>query len=231
MLKENNTRRGFLEWEDFIRLRKGLPEHLRPLVTFGYYTGWRIGEIRSLHWRQVDLKIGCVRLEPGTTKNDQGRVVYLTGEILDLLRELWSKRRLDCPWVFHRNGKMINDFRKSWENACKKAGLSGMLFHDFRRTAVRNMIRAGIPERVAMQISGHKTRSIFDRYHIVSEADLKEAALRIENFSKFQSETFSKTTDVLPPRPLETLEAEIRATTKDIVRMLQEAMGNREQGV
>lgn len=100
MLRENNTRRGFFEWNDFIRLRKGLPEHLRPLVTFGYYTGWRIGEIRSLHWRQVDLKIGCVRLEPGTTKNDQGRVVYLTGEILELLTDLWNKRRLDCPWVF-----------------------------------------------------------------------------------------------------------------------------------
>lgn len=189
ILKENNVRQGFFEHEDFIALRKGLPDYLRPLVTFAYFTGWRSQEIRSLQWRQVDLNAGSVRLEPGTTKNDRGRVVFLPEEIRSLLESLWEKRRLDCPYVFHRNGKFIRSFRKAWDFALKEAKLPERIFHDFRRTAVRNMIKAGIPERVAMQISGHLTRSIFDRYTIVNEADLKEAARKIEAFSRIQSES------------------------------------------
>lgn len=185
-LKENNVRKGFFEHDDFVRLRKALPEYLRPLVTFSYFTGWRSEEVRSLRWKQVDLKNGSVRLDPGTTKNNQGRICYLPQEVLGLLSGLWQGRRLDCPWVFNREGRPIIDFRNSWETACERAGLAKMLFHDFRRTAVRNMVRAGIPERVAMQISGHKTRSIFDRYHVVNDSDLKEAARSMERFSHKQ---------------------------------------------
>lgn len=188
-LKENNVRTGFFEWEDFVRLRKALPDYLQPLVTFAYYTGWRSEEIRSLQWRQVDLKTGCVRLDPGTTKNDEGRMIYLPQEVRDLLTDLWNKRRLDCPWMFSREGKPIGDFRKAWENACKGAGLSGMLFHDFRRTAVRNMVRAGVPERVAMMISGHKTRSVFDRYHIVSESDLRRRRIGLRPSPRLRHRT------------------------------------------
>jgi integrase len=86
----------------------------------------------------------------------------------------------DCPLVFHNRGERIFSFYKAWHRACQEAGLSGKIPHDFRRTAVRNMVRAGIPERVAMEIAGHKTRAIFDRYHIVSEGDLKEAAQKID---------------------------------------------------
>jgi len=192
MLKENNVRSGFFEWEDFTRLRNHLPEYLRPMVTFAYYTGWRISEIRSLRWPQFDQINGCVRLNPGTTKNDQGRIVYLPQEIRDLLTDLWKKRRLDCPWVFNRNGMMVGDFRSAWATACKKVGLTGMLFHDFRRSACRNLIRSGVPERVAMKISGHKTRSIFDRYHIVSESDLKDAAQKMEKLTEFQKQASGK---------------------------------------
>jgi integrase len=140
----------------------------------------------ALTWRQVDFKVEVVRLEPGTTKNGEGRTVFMTAELKGLLEDQWAmtmaiERQAGqiIPEVFHRNGKPIRSFKVAWQGACKRAGQPGRLFHDFRRTAVRNMVRAGIPERVAMQMSRHKTRSVFDRYHIVSEGDLREAARKL----------------------------------------------------
>lgn len=188
MLTESNVRTGFFEYEEFLAVREALPSFLRPVVTFGYYTGWRVTEILNLQWRQANLEAGEVRLDPGTTKNKDGRVIYLDGELLETMKEqrafvfsLQRERGEIIPWVFINpsTGDRIRNFRKSWAEACKQIGLSGRLFHDFRRTAVRNMVRAGVPEVVAMKISGHKTRSIFDRYNIVSEQDLREAARRI----------------------------------------------------
>ncbi|MFQ5542070.1 MAG: tyrosine-type recombinase/integrase [Candidatus Binatia bacterium] len=186
-LQENNVRGGFFEYEDFEKLRDALPEHLKPFVVFGFYTGWRRGETTNLTWDQVDLHTGTVCLEPGTTKNKQARVFYLTGELLDVVQRQWEIRnRLypDCPWVFFRNGKQIKDFRKAWVTACRKTGLEEKIPHDFRRSAVRNMVRAGIPERVAQDLSGHKTRSVFERYNIVSEGDRLEAANRLDQYLK-----------------------------------------------
>ena len=186
-LQENNARQGFFEHDEFVAVRAALPEHLRPLVTFAYHTGWRKSEAATLTWDQVDLYSGTVRLEPGTTKNKQARMIYLAGELLDLLerqREIRDQRYPDCPWVFCREGRPIKSFRRAWHTACRKVGLSGKLFHDFRRSAVRNMVRAGVPERVAMARSGHKTRSVFDRYNIVSETDHLEAANRLDSYLK-----------------------------------------------
>lgn len=183
MLHENNIRKGFFEHDVFLRLEEALPEYLKPVVTFAYHIGWRRSEILGLTWRNVDLRQGVVRLDPGETKNGEGRTLYLEPELHALLRELHRQRRLDCPWVFHFDGQKVGDFRFSWRKACQAAGVPGMLFHDLRRTAVRNMIRAGISERVAMTISGHKTRSVFDRYNIVSQDDLMEAARKRQTFS------------------------------------------------
>jgi len=189
MLKESNTRKGFFEYDEYLALTDALPSHLKPVAIFAYHTGWRRGEILFLTWDKVDLNQGVVRLDPGETKNEDGRTIYLNEELLREMRTLHSKRNLGCPYVFHRNGAPIREFRGSWVSACNKVGLKDRLFHDFRRTAVRNMVRSGIPERVAMMISGHKTRSVFDRYHIVSDEDLKEAARRQQTFIESQSST------------------------------------------
>ena len=180
-LKENNVRKGFFEHKEFLALRDKLPDYLKGFATFGYRTGWRHSEIATLTWRQVDLDSGTVRLEPGETKNQEGRTVCLDEEIKGILQQHKKKRGRGgkvLPWVFlnEHGTDRIKRFDKSWFTACKEAKIGPRLFHDLRRTAVRNMVRAGIPERVAMMISGHKTRSVFDRYNIVSENDLKMAA-------------------------------------------------------
>jgi len=121
-------------------------------------------------------------LEAGETRNNEARTVYLDNELKAIFRECFSNRRIGCPYVFHHNGEQIKTFKKAWKTACLITGINDKIFHDLRRTAVRNMVRAGIPERVAMMVSGHKTRSIFDRYNIVSENDLKEAAKKQEAY-------------------------------------------------
>jgi integrase len=198
MLKENNVRKGFFEHGDFLKLRNALPDYLKGFVTFAYKTGWRVSEIEGLTWTQVDLDNGIVRLETGETKNDEGRTVYLDEELQEVFEqqsEARKKRDKVLPWVFTNDtaSGQLRDFRGAWEKACTKAEIGKRLFHDFRRTAVRNMVRAGIPERVAMMVSGHKTRSVFDRYNIVSDTDLRLAAQKTETYLRAQMGTVSGT--------------------------------------
>jgi integrase len=111
----------------------------------------------------------------GDSKNGRGRVLALDGDLRALIERRFKARVLGTDLVFHVDGEPIVDFRKSWASACKAAGVAGRLFHDLRRTAIRNMVRAGVREGVAMAISGHRTRSVFDRYNIVNEGDLRDA--------------------------------------------------------
>jgi len=128
---------------------------------------------------QLDLKQGIVGLDPGGTKNNEGRTIYLNEGLMGMMHSPHAQRRLGCPYVFHQEGMPIQNFGKSWNSACKVGGLWGFdekkgryaptrIFHGFRRTAVRDMVRATIPERVVMMMSGHKTRRVFKRYNIVT---------------------------------------------------------------
>jgi integrase len=185
MLRESNVRQGFFERAEFEALRAALPEALRPVVTFAYLTGWRVpSEVLTLQWPQVDRAAQLIRLEPGVSKNAEGRTFpyALLPELAALIESQWTAREaltkadsVICPFVFHRRGAPIREFRGAWQAACEAAGCPGRIPHDFRRTAVRNLVRAGVPEKTAMQLTGHKTRSVFDRYDIVNEADLREA--------------------------------------------------------
>ena len=198
-LKEAAPRQGFFERDQFEAVKRRLPEDLQAAATVAYTFGWRTqSEVLTLERRQLDLEAETLRLDPGTTKNDDGRLVYLTPELKTLLsaqvervKALEKKLGRIIPYLFphlgqrggHINrrlvGTMKTDFRKAWVTACRQAGVPGALRHDCRRTAVRNMVNEGVPERVAMKVTGHRTRSVFDRYHIVSPADLKEASRKL----------------------------------------------------
>jgi integrase len=216
-LTEHNARKGFFEPDQFTAVRDHLPEFLQPLVTFLYVTGWRISEVRGLEWRQVDFAAGEVRLDPNTTKNDEGRVFPMTIELRVLLERQRAERdRLRqgghvVPWVFWRlvgkrgtrrqrrmtqKPRSVGSFRKTWIASCAAAGCPERIPHDFRRTAVRNLVRAGIPERVAMMMTGHKTRSVFERYNIVSPSDFREAARKLDFH---HGHTFGHTTSETGP--------------------------------
>jgi len=133
----------------------------------------------SLCWRDVDLAGGVIRLRPENSKNSQPRLLPLRGELLAIIQRAASTRRLGCPNVFTRFGKPMSRVRNAWVTACRAAGLGAILIHDLRRSGVGNLVRAGVPEKIAMGISGHKTRSVFDRYNITSEEDLIAAMDRV----------------------------------------------------
>jgi len=187
LLREDNRRKGFFEPDQYRALLGKMPEYLKPVIQVAYITGWRIkSEILTRQGHHVELGFGWLRLEPGETKAGEGRNFPLTPELREVLeRELEMTRELEretgqiIPWLFHNNGKRIGSFRKAWSTACKKAGLAGRIPHDFRRTAVRNLERAGVPRSAAMAMVGHRTESIYRRYAIADEGMLKESAVKL----------------------------------------------------
>jgi integrase len=191
MLKEARPRSGFVDREQLQRISAHLPPHVRAVVEFAFHTGWRLySEVLPLQWRQVDFSAGEVRLDPGTTKNGEGRTFPMTVELWTLLNaqraatdRLQNANGQLIPWVFHREGAPIKSITHAWQSACLSGGCPTLIPHDLRRSAVRHFVRSGIPERVAMQLTGHKTRSVFERYNIVSEGDLKTAADRLNSGS------------------------------------------------
>ncbi len=180
-LREDNVRQGFINAEQYSNLVSHCPElWLRALLETAYNYGWRVSELLALKVRQVDLVSRTIRLEPGTTKNREGREVTVeSGALLDLLRQCCAGKAQD-DYVFTRGLKPIRDFRKGWAKLCSTAGVPGLLFHDLRRTAARDLRAAGVPEEIIMRIAGWKTSAVFRRYAIVSQADVREALQKVE---------------------------------------------------
>jgi integrase len=195
----DNARQGFTDREQFEAVAANLPGALADVVRFAYLSAWRRGEVVPLRWTQVDRKAREVRLE--TSKNGRKRTLPLEGELSEIIERRWQARQFETPngtalspLVFHDGGRPIVDFRKAWKSACVKAGLGrfvpqarrpglryeGLLFHDLRRSGIRNLIRAGVPQSVAMSISGHRTVSTFIRYAIASDEDKREALRAVQ---------------------------------------------------
>jgi integrase len=201
MLKESAPRSGFFEREQLDAVLRHLPDDVQPVIKFAYETGWRVAsEVLPLEWRQVDFDADEVRLLPGTTKNGRGRVFVMTAALRSVLlaqqakhAELRQSGRI-VPYVFFRmvadgrggekSPRPIVSFGKAWKSACRAAGLPGKIPHDLRRTAVRNLVRAGVSEQVAMRMTGHLTPSVFRRYDIVSDGDLREAARKLDRAAR-----------------------------------------------
>jgi integrase len=192
-----NVRPGFFEAAEFDSLLKHLPADLHDFCRFARLTAWRKNEIASLTW--ADIEGDTIRLRGVFSKNGNARSVPLNiGELQDIIerrRKLRHNRFNSASEpIFHRgDGKKILEFRKSWRTACKAAGIPGRLFHDFRRTGVRNLIRAGVPQSVAMRISGHETTKMFDRYNIVDDGDLRSAMQSLEQHHAKVAATASAT--------------------------------------
>ena len=180
-LTENNVRKGFLEDSQYAKLVEACPQlWFRAMVECGRTYGWRVGELKNLRAEQLDFAERVIRLEPGTTKNGEGREVVMTDAVYTLLRACVTNKA-QSEFVFTReNGNQVKDFRETWEKACKAAGVPALLFHDLRRTAARNLRRAGIAEGVIQRIGGWKTRSVFERYAIVTRTDIADAMRKLE---------------------------------------------------
>lgn len=187
-LEIRNAREGFFEEADLRAILLHLPEYVQAPTQFSYLTGWRTNEVLRLRWEHCDLQAGWVHLPPELSKNKEGRSFPFA--VLPPLADLLTEQRArtsaliaatgeDIPWVFHRHGAPIKDFRHVWKGAWERAGIGKKLFHDFRRTAVRNLERAGVPRSVAMKLTGHKTESVYLRYAITTPNDLRDGVAKL----------------------------------------------------
>ncbi len=208
----DHVRTGFFEEADFRAVLAELAPPLRALLTFAYFTGWRVpSEVQPLTWAQVDFAAGLVRLEVGATKVKPGKrdgrtfpfaalpaLQALLLEQRGYTDAIERERACIVPWVFHRRGKPIRDYHHAWAGALRRAAvvardglevvvrpqLLGRVPHDFRRTAVRNLERAGVSRSVAKKLTGHKTDAVYNRYAIAPEQDLREGVAKLAELGR-----------------------------------------------
>lgn len=186
MLTENNARSGFFEADAHAAVLAALPTYARPIAEVAYLTGWRKGELLSRQWRHIDLETGWLRLDPGETKNGRGRDFPVIEQLHAVLAAQSDRKvnverstgRIVTALFFHDDGRPVKNFRGVWLKAVKEAGCPERVFHDYRRTAARNLVRAGIPASQAKEFTGHETLSVFDRYAISDAVSLQEAGAK-----------------------------------------------------
>jgi len=188
-LEENAPRQGFYEPAEVQAIRGYLDPDYQDIMDALYMTGQRKRAIVGLTWGEVFLDSGEIRLDAARMKSKKVHVIPIGPDLLAVLQRRLSARRLDLPLVFHHRGRAIGDWRKSWKNACDKAGLSGKLLHDFRRTAARDLRHSGVSEKEAMQHTGHATASVFKRYQIVTPAEQRAVADRLAAYRAAQPTT------------------------------------------
>jgi len=181
-----NVRDGTLSHTDYRLVRDLLDPHGRIALVLAYHTGARAGEVRQILTNRIDFKAGRINLPGITTKNGKPRYIPIFGDMAAEIEIAIAKGTAACPFRIQHGGHQVSasGWKRNWATACKNAGVPNALFHDLRRTALTNMIEAGFSEKEAMEISGHRTRYVFDRYHIVSDRRLKEMALKLGAFIK-----------------------------------------------
>lgn len=196
-LPEDNTREGFFSRAEIESVVSHLPSDLKDFTRWAYLTAWRKSEIASLLWADVDVEGRTIRLSWRRSKNKKARTMALAGALAAIIERRSAARAalvvkgIASDRVFFRaNGLPVQDFKKAWASACKAAGVAGRLFHDLRRSGVRNMTRAGVSRKVATAISGHRTEAVYARYDIADEEDLKDAVIKTQAY-----------VETLPTRP------------------------------
>lgn len=184
MLPMDNVREGVLEYEKYRLVRDSLPGYARIALVIAFHTGARKGEIAAIRMDRIDMKAERITLPGKTTKNSTPRYLPIYGDMKAELDMAIAAGSANCPFLIQRGGERVHNWNKAWATACAAAGIPEALFHDLRRTAVTNMIEAGLTEKEAMEISGHKTRAVFDRYHIVSDRRMKQNAQKLADHLK-----------------------------------------------
>jgi integrase len=180
---ETRVRQGFFTRDEVDALCEHLPGDLADVVRFLFFSAWRVGEVRTLEWRDYDRREQVIRLRAEHSKNKRPRALPVVGEIASVLERRLAVRQLDCPYIFHRAGQPVGDFRKAWQRACEEIGLAGRIVHDLRRSGVKHLIDAGVDRHTVMRFSGHVTESMLRRYHIIDVADLRRAAERASTYA------------------------------------------------
>ena len=203
-LKEPKTCGKYADPQQFALLVANLPEYLREPARFAYVVGWRVNAVRTLRWAHCDLESdasaiisGTVTLQEQYSKNGESYQIPLVGDMLAIIQRAWNARDPECEFVFHRNGRRIGDIRKSWYKAAEAAGLQKedapprerFRFHDLRDCAATNLNDAGIGDRDAMLITGHKTSSMFDRYVRRQSKNIAVALERVSERNRAMTDT------------------------------------------